>query len=160
MIPAKLNLTYNECTAGCPSPHQSTVLKTHIFSFLAIISRTSAEQVLEGECRRKYVGNLTLTNSLSSSLIAIMLSRLRMSVEDCITEYKTLGGKVFGHPRPLPNKGIAWHKFNSDTLHNVIRDVVCRHHTETSDFVHHYPSHEDFCKTYVKESKSSVGLFR
>jgi len=28
-----------------------------------------------------------------------MLSRLRMTVDDCIFEYENLAGRVFGHPR-------------------------------------------------------------
>jgi len=94
--------------------------------------------------------NLTLTDPSMNSLISIMLSRLRMTVEDCIKEYKDLGGKIFGHPRLLPNKGIVWHKFNSDKLHAVIEDVVQRNHTKIINQIRHmYPSDEDLCKTWV-----------
>jgi hypothetical protein len=85
----------------------------------------------------------------TGGLISIMLSRLRMSVEDCIKEYKDLGSKVFGHPRPFPNKGVVWHKFDSKKLHAVIEEVVQQHHTKTNQIRHTYPSHEDFCQTVV-----------
>jgi hypothetical protein len=107
------------------------------------------------------LNNLTLTDPSTNSLISIMLSRLRMSVADCITEYKDLGGKVFGHPRPLPNKGIVWHKFSSDKLHAVIEDVVQRNHTKTNQFRHMYPSDKDLCRTWVLSCKwiSSADIF-
>jgi len=76
-----------------------------------------------------------------------MLSRLRMNVEDSLTEYKRLGGRVFGSPRPIPNKGIVWHKFNWRRLQGAIDEVVQRHHSRTDDLIYKWPSEVDFCRT-------------
>jgi hypothetical protein len=81
-----------------------------------------------------------------------------MSVEDCITAYKQLGGKVFGHPRLLPNKGVMWHKFNWRRLRDVIEEVVQEHHTKTRQFHNTFPSEEDFCRTYVVHQDSASSL--
>ncbi|KAK8138125.1 FabD/lysophospholipase-like protein [Apiospora sp. TS-2023a] len=37
----------------------------------------------------------------TGALIAIMLSQFRMTVEDCLEEYKKMGTDIFGHPRRL-----------------------------------------------------------
>lgn len=82
-----------------------------------------------------------------SRLISIMLSRFRMTVDDCIEEYKTLGEKIFGHPRPLASKSaIPWHKFSAKKFEEVIQDVTTRH-SERDEFTVSYPSHEDLCRT-------------
>lgn len=63
------------------------------------------------------------------SLISIMLFCLRMTVHDCINEYKILGDKIFGHPRPCSWFGILWPKYSSDSLKRVINEVTGRHDT-------------------------------
>jgi len=65
----------------------------------------------------------------SASLIAIMLGRLRMPVSDCLREYETLGGKVFGKPRPIHQLNtlvIRREKYSAKTLQAVFRDVTSR----------------------------------
>lgn len=75
-----------------------------------------------------------------------MLSRFRMTVDDCIDEYKSLGGKVFGHPRPMAKGAILWHKFSAQKLEQVIQNVTSRH-SEAPDFEATFPSDEDLCRT-------------
>ena len=83
------------------------------------------------------------------SLISIMLSRLRMTVEECISEYRSLGEQIFGHPRPLNIGGFPWPKFNQKVLKSVIQDVTARYDDKKSEFKHDvtFPSNEDFCRT-------------
>jgi len=76
-----------------------------------------------------------------------MLSRFRMTVNDCITEYKKLGGKVFAHPRPLAKGGVLWHKFSAANLHNAIQEVTNRHCFHEKGFGAKFPSDPDFCRT-------------
>lgn len=80
-----------------------------------------------------------------------MLSRLRMTVDECITEYKGLADKIFGHPRPLATRmAILWHKLSAKSFENVVRDVTARHsdgQRERDPFTVEYPSDEDFCRT-------------
>lgn len=74
-----------------------------------------------------------------------------MTVNDCVEEYKRMGRRVFGHPRP-PGLGPIpppWHKFEAGDLEKVIQDVT-RHHSESAQETEggvQYPSHEDLCKT-------------
>ena len=75
-----------------------------------------------------------------------MLSRLRMSVDECIEEYKNLGQKVFGHPRRFALKGLIWHKYDYRVLEKVVRDVTARY-KEESEFEVSFPSGEELCRT-------------
>lgn len=75
-----------------------------------------------------------------------MLSRLRMSVDECIEEYKTLGEKVFAHPRPLCKGGFPWPKYDHKVLEKVIRSVTARY-DKKSDFEAVFPLDEDLCRT-------------
>lgn len=85
----------------------------------------------------------------TGGLISIMLSRLRMTVDDCITEYKTLGQKVFGNPRPLAFGAIMWHKFDHRVLRDVIQTVTTRHKEKSEEYELDFPSDEDLCRTLV-----------
>ncbi|KAL8926793.1 MAG: hypothetical protein Q9172_001670 [Xanthocarpia lactea] len=85
----------------------------------------------------------------TGGLISIMLSRLRMTVDDCINEYKTLGQKIFGNPRPLAFGAVMWHKFNYRVLEDVIKNVTRRHSEKSEEDVLHFPSDEDLCRTIV-----------
>lgn len=67
-----------------------------------------------------------------------MLSRLRMSVDECLQEYETLGGKIFGHPRPLSNKGLLWHKFDHKKLEKAIKEVTAKYDGQPNEFESHY----------------------
>ena len=85
----------------------------------------------------------------TGGLISIMLSRLRMTVDDCIAEYKSLGQKIFGNPRPLAFGAILWHKFDYQVLEAVIRSVVARHCEKSEEYELDFPSEEDLCRTLV-----------
>lgn len=54
-----------------------------------------------------------------------MLQRFRMSVDDCIREYESLGAKVFGSPR-LSGFGLLRPKYDEKILETVIQDVTRR----------------------------------
>jgi hypothetical protein len=58
------------------------------------------------------------------SLLAIMLSRLRMNVEDCIEEYLRFGGHVFGHPRSISIPFFRPKYDNSMHYRRRIQDLV------------------------------------
>lgn len=81
-----------------------------------------------------------------------MLSRFRMTVDDCIEEYKTLGKKIFGHPRRMAKGGFPWHRFNARVLEDVIRDVTSRHNVQSDQFESRYGMErmdEDMSQWYV-----------
>ncbi|KAE8449128.1 hypothetical protein EG329_008512 [Mollisiaceae sp. DMI_Dod_QoI] len=85
----------------------------------------------------------------TGGLISIMLSRFRMTVDDCIEEYKLLGGKVFAHPRPLATGGILWHRFDRKDLEGVIQDVTKRNCFQGRSFSLTFNMDSDLCRTVV-----------
>ncbi|KAI0540646.1 acyl transferase/acyl hydrolase/lysophospholipase [Xylaria digitata] len=64
----------------------------------------------------------------TGALIAILLSRFRMTVEDCLEEYETMAGTIFGHPRILHqmNALVRWNKYSTKHLEKAIREVIDR----------------------------------
>jgi len=85
-------------------------------------------------------------------LIAIMLGRLRMNIDDCISEYETLGEKVFGHSRYFHLRSpLFWprNKYSAEALHNIIVDVVRRHVPKVAEFPggRNFASDENRCRT-------------
>jgi hypothetical protein len=84
-------------------------------------------------------------------LISIMVSRFRMTVDDCLQEYKTFGSEVFGRRRILSMKGVLWNKFNEEHLYKVIEDVTSRH-CENPSVTTRFPSPKDICRTLVHPS--------
>ncbi|KAL8929860.1 MAG: hypothetical protein Q9208_001004 [Pyrenodesmia sp. 3 TL-2023] len=85
----------------------------------------------------------------TGGLISIMLSRLRMTVDDCIAEYENFGQRVFGNPRPLAFGAVLWHKFDHRVLQAVIESVTERHSGRNEEFDSDFPSDEELCRTLV-----------
>ena len=72
-----------------------------------------------------------MAGTSTGGLISIMLGRLRMNVDDCIEEYRTLGKEVFGrsrlfHLRSIPPFWFPREKYNHKTLEGVIQGLVDR----------------------------------
>ena len=83
-----------------------------------------------------------------------MLSKFRMTVDDCIEEYKSLGEQIFGHPRRMAIGGFPWHRYSAKVLEKVIRGVTSRHYKRSKDenFENIYgveKKDEDMCQWYV-----------
>ncbi|KAL9004625.1 MAG: hypothetical protein Q9188_002567 [Gyalolechia gomerana] len=89
----------------------------------------------------------------TGGLIAIMLSRLRMTVDDCITEYKTLCRKVFDTRRPFSPGFAPWASYNYNVLETVIEEIIARNDQYTEGIMPGFPSDGDLCKTLVLVSK-------
>jgi hypothetical protein len=66
------------------------------------------------------------------SLIAIMIGRLRMSVEDCISAYIQLSSRVFQkkHAVPIKISGKIKARYSSEELRRAIEDVVEANHLD------------------------------
>jgi hypothetical protein len=95
-----------------------------------------------------------------SSLISIMLSRLRMSIDDAIEEYEHLAGYIFGHPRIFSVRGPIFFprdKYNPRRVVDVIEHVVSTRLCGKVPLLGQNPfaSHERMCKTYVLIHASS-----
>ncbi|KAI9649163.1 hypothetical protein NHQ30_001730 [Ciborinia camelliae] len=110
-----------------------------------------------------------IAGTSTGGLIAIMLSRLRMNIDDCIQEYENLGQRIFGQPRKFSMRGpIPWNqeKYDHHKLEEVVKDVVRRRdwkQDQVTDTV--YPSNPDRCRTIVlavreNNSANAPYLFR
>lgn len=72
-----------------------------------------------------------MAGTSTGGLIAIMLGRLRMNIDDCIEEYETLGKKVFAkgrlfHVKSIPPFWFPREKYNYRTLEEVIQTLIDR----------------------------------
>jgi hypothetical protein len=92
------------------------------------------------------------------SLIAIMLSRFRMTVDDCIWEYENLAGKVFGkarmfHQMFVPTFWLKRPKYDADELEMVIKGVARRRgEISGSNDAATFSTKKELCRTYVPSS--------
>jgi hypothetical protein len=80
-----------------------------------------------------------------------MLGRLRMTIDDCIEEYKKMGAAIFGKPRIFSMRGpILWNqeKYDHRKLETAIKDVIKRRHSKADQVGDSmYPSNPDRCRT-------------
>lgn len=69
-----------------------------------------------------------MAGTSTGGLISIMLGRLRMNIDDCITDYEMLGAKVFAHCRWCHLRALPlwWprEKYNHEILQEVVEEVV------------------------------------
>lgn len=103
------------------------LVKMHGSFFLAITSITYVGQAQAREF--ELVSNFISTSLNANSLIAIMLGRFRMTVRDCMDEYKKMGDEIFGNPRPIYRRRalvVPWTKYKSSAMENAVMDVTAR----------------------------------
>ena len=100
-----------------------------------------------------------MAGTSTGGLIGIMLGRLRMSIDDCIEEYETLGGKVFGrsrwfHLRSIPPFWLPREKYNHETLESVIQSLIERRIPKIGSFPggKTFAFDENRCRVYVIET--------
>ncbi len=78
-----------------------------------------------------------------------------MSVDDCISEYQTLGSQVFGSPRHLYSLSLPLiirerTKYNTDQLEAALEDVITRRgRNEGPNRTAFKSENESFCKRFV-----------
>ena len=92
-----------------------------------------------------------MAGTSTGGLISIMLGRLRMSIDDCIAEYETLGPKVFAHPRWFHLRSpLFWprDKYNHRSLEKAIREVIDRRSPFVAGGDKNFTSDENRCRTY------------
>lgn len=92
--------------------------------------------------------------NMCDSLIAILLSRLRMSIDEALEQYEVLGGYIFGRPRIFSIRGpipFPRDKYSDKRFVKVVRKVVenCQSRKKTHGDDHYFNSHERMCKTFV-----------
>ncbi|KAF2471780.1 FabD/lysophospholipase-like protein [Lindgomyces ingoldianus] len=99
-----------------------------------------------------------ICGSSTGGLIAIMLGRFRMTVQDCLYEYKEMGNKIFGKPRLVsqPNTGIISRpKYSASALEEVFKDVTARRCEHVDQRIKEvtFPSMPGLCNTFVTTKK-------
>ena len=103
--------------------------------FPAIILITWLAHLQEGE---KYSVSILFVWLTEVSLISIMIGRLRMNIDDCISDYETLGAKVFGRSRwfSIRMSPFFWirDKYDHKILQDVVRDVVRKRVPKVAEF--------------------------
>ena len=85
------------------------------------------------------------------SLIAIMLGRLRMSVEECICAYIELSSRVFQkkHVIPVTIRGKVKARYSSKELQRAIENVVTARHLDKDTLLK--DTSPQACKVFVME---------
>ncbi|ORY14672.1 hypothetical protein BCR34DRAFT_479154 [Clohesyomyces aquaticus] len=107
--------------------------KTVISFFHVIILTISADQVLGGK-------------------------QFRMTVLDCLYEYRKMGNKIFGKPRLIsqPNTGIITRfKYSASAMEDAFREVTARRCEEIEHRIKEvtFPSMPGLCRTFVTTKK-------
>jgi hypothetical protein len=92
----------------------------------------------------------------TGALIAILLSQFRMTVEDCLDEYKKMGTSIFGHPRRLHAANWPFTektKFSTKLLTEAFEAVIRRRMVATADIsspaTAKFQTDTDTCRGYV-----------
>lgn len=86
------------------------------------------------------------------SLIAIMLGRLSMTIEECIDTYEILADRIFGNPRLFHIRRPPWiprDKYDHQPLEEVIREIVRERSPWGKTNTLFRQPNEDMCRTYV-----------
>ncbi|KAL9115826.1 MAG: hypothetical protein Q9227_000194 [Pyrenula ochraceoflavens] len=87
---------------------------------------------------------------LRETLIAILLGRLRLSVDDALEEYEKMGGFVFGHGRTFSIRGpllFPRDKYSEKRFVEVVKHAVNTRLPRQTFGDHLFISHERMCKT-------------
>jgi hypothetical protein len=74
-----------------------------------------------------------------------MLGRLRMSVAEAITRYKTLAQRVFSDPRLIGGNG----KFKASKLEQVLKEIVKEKTGQPDELMMDRRLEAQVCKTYA-----------
>ncbi|KAH6678180.1 acyl transferase/acyl hydrolase/lysophospholipase [Halenospora varia] len=100
-----------------------------------------------------------IAGTSTGGLNAIMLGRLRMSVEECIEGYAEMASKVFGKPRLASYRlsPLFWPcaKYSGDRLREVVKDVVDENLCEDEGYM--LASNKEMCRTVVLAIKKNLG---
>jgi len=89
-----------------------------------------------------------ITGTSTGGLIAIMLGRLDMSIDDCITAYKDLSSKIFGKNRGLPALVRGHSRYKYETFEEIVKDFI-KSRTGDSESLMMQTHTGDHCKVFV-----------
>ncbi|XP_014550452.1 hypothetical protein COCVIDRAFT_115445 [Bipolaris victoriae FI3] len=133
-----------------------------LYILKSIMDRLSRELKKDPPLRPCEVFDL-IGGTSTGGLIAIMLGRLEMSVDECIDAYSELAADVFGeklHRLPVTIRGAVQSRFDSGRLENAIRNVVAQ--SGASETALFNDGVERGCRTFVcsidRDTKDMVRL--
>jgi hypothetical protein len=107
-----------------------------------------AMRILRHDRRYKYRWiNISISRKPSSttrinpdSLLAIMLGRLQMNIDDCTNAYISLSDKIFQKRRYRVNvKGQVQGRFNSDELKRAVKEIVVKQDLDENTLLKDFP---------------------
>ena len=95
-----------------------------------------------------------IAGTSTGGLIGIMLGRLRMNIDDCVSDYEKLGGKVFGRSRWFHLRSPFWFprdKYNHRNVENAVKHVVLQKIPKIAKFPggQNFGFDENRCRTVV-----------
>ena len=95
-----------------------------------------------------------IAGTSTGGLIGIMLGRLRMNIDDCVSDYEKLGGKVFGRSRLFHLRSPLWFprdKYNHHNLEHAVKEVVSQRIPKIAKFPggQNFGFDENRCRTVV-----------
>lgn len=86
----------------------------------------------------------------TGGLIAIMLGRLEMTVDECLEEYKKLSPNIFSKIHHRVNvKGRLQGRFDHEALENGIKDLLRQRSLDENELFKVGQTDGKKCKTYV-----------
>ncbi|KAH8585557.1 acyl transferase/acyl hydrolase/lysophospholipase [Bisporella sp. PMI_857] len=94
----------------------------------------------------------------TGGLIAIMLSRWRMPVDEALDKYKVFGGRIFGKPRKFSILGWPHNKHDKRELEEALKDIVREKTPGTAAEATKFRmlrSPDDLCRTAVVAVRKS-----
>ena len=123
-LPQNLPRNVTQCSQGSRDRgnprhvHAQRFLPCHYFDLIC------------GSSTGRYVKDATPDGVLTTlSLIAIMLCRFRMTVQDCLQEYKNMSQVIFGNPRWISQRNIGivrWPKYSAKAMEKAFKEVTER----------------------------------
>ena len=95
-----------------------------------------------------------IAGTSTGGLIGIMLGRLRMNIDDCVSDYEKLGDKVFGRSRWFHLRSPFWFprdKYNHHNLEHAVKEVVAQKIPKIAKFPggQNFAFDENRCRTVV-----------
>jgi len=95
-----------------------------------------------------------IAGTSTGGLIGIMLGRLRMNIDDCISDYEDFGARVFGRKRWVHVRSLLWwprDRYSHKALENVVKEVVDKRVPKVPQFPggQNFSSDENRCRTVV-----------
>lgn len=98
-----------------------------------------------------------IAGTSTGGLNAIMLGRLRMSVEECLNGYADMASRVFGKPRIASYRfsPLFWFcaKYSGNRLRDVVKDVVDEHLCNQEGYM--LAMNKEMCRTVVLAMKKN-----